>query len=150
MVLAIIPKARFVGGQRRVRRRSRAETLKKSGPQASTEVPRQTEPLAPTTPVCIVTNDEHTQTYELGAEVPTEGLTTNESLYTRHKDAFKPERVQAVLDTVTIGPNITEDERGQVNDLIREFAGLFCTFSQRGNPSSRRGTPSQHPNQCKI
>ena len=65
--------------------------MKKSGPQASTEVPRQTEPLAPTTPVCIVTNDEHTQTYDLGAEVPTEGLTTNESLYTHHKDAFKPE-----------------------------------------------------------
>ena len=73
-VLAIIPKACFVGGQWQVKRRSRAETLNKSGPQASTEVSRQTEPLAPTAPVCIVMNDEPTQTYELGVEVTTEAV----------------------------------------------------------------------------
>ena len=55
-----------------------------------------------------------------------EGLTANESLYTRHTDAFKPERGQAVLDTVTLGPDLTEDERRQASELIREFADCFA------------------------
>jgi hypothetical protein len=90
--------------------------------------PDKTEPIVtePTAPVCIVTNDEHVQTSELGAEIPTEGLIMNESLYTRHTDAFKPERVQVVLDSVTIGPYLTEDERRRASELICEFVDCFA------------------------
>ena len=63
---------------------------------------------------------------EPGTEIPTEGLEVNESLYTRHTDAFKPERVQAVLNTVTIGPNLTDDERKKANNLIGKFADCFA------------------------
>ena len=63
---------------------------------------------------------------EPGTEIPTEGLEANESLYTRHTDAFKPERVQAVLNTVTIGPNLTDDERKKANNLIGKFADCFA------------------------
>jgi hypothetical protein len=88
----------------------------------------KTDPIVtePTAPICIVTNDECVQTSDLGVEISTEGLTTNKSLYTRHMNAFKPKQVQAVLDTVTLGPNLTEDERRRASELIHEFADCFA------------------------
>jgi hypothetical protein len=139
-VLAVTPKARLVGGRRWAGKRSRTATLKEGGPKVSMELPKQmsanrcntrpdeTEPIVtePTAPICIVTNDERVQTSDLGAEIPTDGLDANESLYTRHTNAFKPERVQAVLDTVTLGPNLTEDQRKKASNLISKFADCFA------------------------
>ncbi|EJD40796.1 hypothetical protein AURDEDRAFT_69705, partial [Auricularia subglabra TFB-10046 SS5] len=36
-----------------------------------------------------------------------------------------PERVRAVLENVTIGDDLSAEQRGQVQDLIREFADVF-------------------------
>jgi hypothetical protein len=88
----------------------------------------------PTTPTCIVTNDEPSQTEDPGTEIATDGLETDDSLYTRHTNPFKPARVQAVLNTVTIGPNITINERAQASDLIREFADCFALSVKEVTP----------------
>ena len=140
VVLATTPKAWLIGGRRWMMKQPKTTRLKRGGPQTSKEVPQHTnnnqsdappskaQPTdqEPTTPVCIVTNDEHIQVPEPGTEIPTEGFDVNESLYTRHTDAFKPARVQAVLDMVTLGPDLTDDEREKATDLIREFADCFA------------------------
>ncbi|EJD41162.1 hypothetical protein AURDEDRAFT_69161, partial [Auricularia subglabra TFB-10046 SS5] len=36
-----------------------------------------------------------------------------------------PERVRAVLENVTIGDDLSAEQRGQVQDLVREFADVF-------------------------
>ena len=122
-VLARTPKVRFVGGQRWMGKRTKDRATKKDSPQTSKAKPADQEP---STPICIVTDDEHIQISEPGTEIPTEGLNANKLLYTCHMDAFNPERVRAVLDTLTLGPNLTENQRKKANDLITEFADCFA------------------------
>ncbi|KAG8723899.1 hypothetical protein FRC09_001302 [Ceratobasidium sp. 395] len=44
----------------------------------------------------------------------------------RTTDPFSPKRVADILSKVTIGPDLTEDERSQVKALIAEFADVFA------------------------
>jgi len=48
------------------------------------------------------------------------------SIFTRATDAFKPERVQKILDLITVGDDLTKSERKSVEALIVEFADCFA------------------------
>lgn len=80
----------------------------------------------PTTPICIITEGEQNessedQVVEINMEKP-----ENKSLFTRQTDPFKPERVEEILGLITIGTDLTDKERNEVRDLIREFADIFA------------------------
>ena len=47
-------------------------------------------------------------------------------IFTRATDAFKPERVQKILELITIGDDLTESEHEAVKTLIVEFADCFA------------------------
>jgi len=77
-------------------------------------------------PVCIVTNDTETQDAEPGTNTTAKGFDTKQSLHTRHMNTFKPECVQAVLDAVTLGPDLTDEQRAKASTLIADFADCFA------------------------
>ncbi|QRV90612.1 Retrovirus-related Pol polyprotein from transposon [Ceratobasidium sp. AG-Ba] len=44
----------------------------------------------------------------------------------RRSDPFKPERVAEILSRIRIGEGLTQEQRGQVENLVREFADIFA------------------------
>ena len=84
----------------------------------------QTTPT-PTTPICVVTEEEHMDEEEL-VEVKVDALKNDTRLYTRMTDPHKPERVQELLRLVTIGNDLTLGERQEVRQLISSFADIFA------------------------
>ncbi|KAG6825258.1 hypothetical protein H0H92_004260, partial [Tricholoma furcatifolium] len=75
--------------------------------------------------VNVVTNHED-EGAGGGAELEIDGLAHSDSLFTRHTDLFKPERVDEVLRLVTVSADLTEDQIRQVRALIAEFADTFA------------------------
>ncbi|KAI0368531.1 hypothetical protein BV20DRAFT_948018, partial [Pilatotrama ljubarskyi] len=49
-----------------------------------------------------------------------------DNIFTRATDPFKPERVKAIVDAISIGPDLTDKQRAIVRDLIAEFADCFA------------------------
>jgi hypothetical protein len=47
-------------------------------------------------------------------------------LYTRFTDPFNTQRVQEILGSVTIGDDISTDQRVEVKNLIRQYADIFA------------------------
>src|SRR5882757_148268 len=47
---------------------------------------------------------------------------TDDTVLTRETDPFKPGRINAIIDLITIGNDLSNQEKEQVKDLIREFA----------------------------
>ncbi|THG96055.1 hypothetical protein EW026_g5699 [Hermanssonia centrifuga] len=61
-----------------------------------------------------------------GTEIPelfTEGL---QGVYTRHTAPWKPERIDAILKAITIGPDLSPKERKAVQKLVVEYADCFA------------------------
>jgi hypothetical protein len=52
--------------------------------------------------------------------------TDNKTIYTRHTDPFKPDRVAKILAEVNIGPDVTPAQHRETLDLVREFADCFA------------------------
>ena len=52
-------------------------------------------------------------------------LPSNESIFTRHTDPFKPERVTKILAEVQIGSDITPVQHRNILDLVKDFADCF-------------------------
>ena len=52
--------------------------------------------------------------------------TTDDNIYTRHTDPFKPERIERILSEISIGPDTTVEECREVENLIAEFADCFA------------------------
>ena len=52
--------------------------------------------------------------------------TDPESILTRENDPHKPERVRRIVQEVTIGPDITQDQRQAVHELLTEYADCFA------------------------
>ena len=50
----------------------------------------------------------------------------NTNIFTRATDPFKPAQVEEIQHLVTIGDDLTADERAQVQLLISEFADVFA------------------------
>ncbi|KAJ7106170.1 hypothetical protein C8R44DRAFT_638720, partial [Mycena epipterygia] len=54
------------------------------------------------------------------------GTPVAESIYTRTTNPFKSKRVAKILELVEIGPDLTEEQRGEVQALVREYADIFA------------------------
>lgn len=50
----------------------------------------------------------------------------DETIFTRHTAPHKAERVEKILELVTIGPDLDSDQREQVTALVAEFADCFA------------------------
>jgi hypothetical protein len=50
----------------------------------------------------------------------------DKAVFTRLSDPFKAERVNAVLSELTIGNDLTEEQRVSIDNLLREFADCFA------------------------
>jgi hypothetical protein len=48
------------------------------------------------------------------------------NIFTRKTEPFNPKRVAAILDDITIGTDLTEEQRKEVRTLIAEFADCFA------------------------
>ena len=90
--------------------------------QALTTQPQPTPP----SPICVVTDERQTEEDEETTEINVESFQSNSNLFTRATEPFKPERVEEVLRSVTIGDDLSAEERGWVQDLIRSFADIFA------------------------
>ncbi|EMD37974.1 hypothetical protein CERSUDRAFT_35881, partial [Gelatoporia subvermispora B] len=49
-----------------------------------------------------------------------------DSIYTRTTNPQNPARVDAIMQAVSIGPDLSEDQRAKVRSLIAEFADCFA------------------------
>ncbi|EIW61863.1 uncharacterized protein TRAVEDRAFT_93877, partial [Trametes versicolor FP-101664 SS1] len=54
--------------------------------------------------------------------------------YTRTTEPFKKERVQAIVDAVQIGDDLSAEERARVQQLIREYADCFALSIKEVTP----------------
>ena len=52
--------------------------------------------------------------------------TADNNIYTRHMEPFKVERVKRIISEITVGPDVTPEQRSQVEALISEFADCFA------------------------
>lgn len=91
-------------------------------PSVDTLIHKVTE--SPEYPICVVTEDAEVD--DLGVEIPTDGLGSNTSIFTRRTDPFNPARVAAVQAAVTLGPDLTPDERDDILGLIANYADCFA------------------------
>lgn len=69
----------------------------------------------------------HADTNEVLGEIPDFPKSTQTTnVFTRHLDPFKPERVAEVMRSITIGEDLSEEQRQQVRALCEEFADTFA------------------------
>ena len=90
-----------------------------------THTTSQHQPPA-TSPVCVVTNESQHDDEEQPSEISIEAFQGNNKLFTRLDNPFKPERVEEVLRLVTIGDDLSPDQRQKVQDLVRSFVDIFA------------------------
>jgi hypothetical protein len=62
----------------------------------------------------------------LGVEQPEMPKDRDKSIFTRKTKPHQPQRIAAILEDVTIGPDLTEEEHECVVALISEFADCFA------------------------
>ena len=79
-----------------------------------------------TAPICIVTDETQPQGDEKLAEIDVEALKNDANLFTQMTDPFKHEHVQEILRLVTIGDDLSTEERQEVEQLIRDFTDIFA------------------------
>ena len=76
----------------------------------------------------LVVGDEHTE-YQLGpewAEVVPDELEEETDTFTRQSDPFSQKRVNALLKAITIGEDLSEEQREKVRKLIAMYADCFA------------------------
>jgi transposase InsO family protein len=76
-------------------------------------------------PICIITDSDPTHSDGQEYVVPTDGLESS-PIFTRHTDPHNPHQVQAILDAITIGPDITKEQRDELTKLIADYADCFA------------------------
>jgi hypothetical protein len=59
-------------------------------------------------------------------EIEVETLEDESNIYTRLTDPWKRERVNEILKQVTIGPDLSEEERSRVQEFLSEWADIFA------------------------
>ncbi|KAF8873067.1 hypothetical protein BD779DRAFT_1679411 [Infundibulicybe gibba] len=79
----------------------------------------------PTAPVVVLKNGGGKASRNAQAQA-TLLVTKTESIFTRHSQPFKAERVTQILKEINIGNDISEEERNQVRALMAEFADCFA------------------------
>jgi len=77
-------------------------------------------------PICIVTDDAQPQEEEGLSEIDVGALKSNVNLFTRMTEPHKPERVKELLRLVTIGDDLSTEEKQAARQLISDFADIFA------------------------
>ena len=80
----------------------------------------------PKTPICLTTEETPKEDEGEPSEISMEAFQGNSNLFTRMTAPHKPERVQEILRLVTIGDDLTMEERQKVRDLVSSFADIFA------------------------
>ena len=80
----------------------------------------------PESPICVITEGPHQELEEEPSEIDVDAFQGDSSLFTRMTDPYKPERVEEILRLITIGDDLSTEERQKVQDLIRSFADIFA------------------------
>ncbi|THU83662.1 hypothetical protein K435DRAFT_689093, partial [Dendrothele bispora CBS 962.96] len=131
-------RARVVGGRRwiwKTRRVTRANSKGGGHAPPSREVSSQLHTVEQTD-----VNHEHVaeeQTYPVnaveadipetfGTEIPTENLADDPNVFTRKTDPFNPRRVQAIVEAIEIGADLSPEQRQEVEDELKSFADVFA------------------------
>ncbi|OJT14782.1 Retrovirus-related Pol polyprotein from transposon 297, partial [Trametes pubescens] len=72
--------------------------------------------------------------YEFPVNTVHDATDSANNIYTRTTDPFKSERVQAIVDAVQIGDDISTAERERVQQLIRKYADCFALSIKEVTP----------------
>ena len=137
--LANLPKAPIIGGRRWEITKPKGKRAESKGSSTlpAREVPPHMDSV-PTcaninpntsdniTPVCLVSDSEEAKLQDIGSEIPTSGLKTDTNIFTRHTNPFKEERVKAILSSVELGNDLTEEEQARAQELLKEYADCFA------------------------
>src|SRR5271168_706598 len=84
------------------------------------------KPTMETEPPIHIITDESQDEDEQSSEIDLKAFQGDSTLFTRMTKPYKPERVKEVLRLITIGDDLTPEERKKVQDLIRSFADIFA------------------------
>jgi hypothetical protein len=79
-----------------------------------------------TSPICLITDETQPSEDEDLSEVDVGVLKDNSKLFTRLTQPHKPERVQELLRLVTIGADLSAEEKQKVHQLVGSFADIFA------------------------
>ena len=82
--------------------------------------------MKPNTPVSIVIEEHQHNEGDESTEIEEETLKKDVKSFTRMTEPHKPERVQELLQLITIGDDLSEEEQFKVQDLIKSFADIFA------------------------
>jgi len=82
------------------------------------------------TPDNEVTNHDEAPVY---TNQPAEGAEDGDTIQMRSSQPFKPEHVTCIVKEVTIGNDLSDQQRAQVQDLICEFADCFALSMKEVN-----------------
>ena len=80
----------------------------------------------PPAPICVVTEEDGNEEDEVLLDVETDVLQNDADLHTRMTQPHKPERVEELPRLVTIGDDLSAEEREKVQQLITSFADIFA------------------------
>ena len=78
-----------------------------------------------TTPVYVTVEEVEDEKPGL-TEIEIEALKNDETVFTRHTNPWKEERVEEILKQVTVGPDLSDEQRGQVFEFLRKWADIFA------------------------
>ena len=85
-------------------------------------------------PIWILDDAAGKDTSHPGAEQPVTTKIFEPTVLTRKTDPNNPERVKAILSEITIGQDLTPEQRTQVEDLISEYAVCFALSMSEVSP----------------
>ena len=77
-------------------------------------------------PICEISEENQPERDKEYAEVNIEAIKNDTNLYTCMTEPHKKERVQELLQLITIGDNLTQGERQKVCNLISSFTDIFA------------------------
>ena len=87
----------------------------------------------PSREVLLNNSSESTKTHTDNATLSVNVLSVNNSktnpestVLTRESDPHKPERTRRIIQEVVIGPDITDDQRRIIHELLKEYADCFA------------------------
>ncbi|KAH9850168.1 hypothetical protein C2E23DRAFT_782904, partial [Lenzites betulinus] len=123
--------ARWIAGRRwpsreRHTRQTAAEAPRNTAVNAEHDKDRYVGPDAEETP-------QH-DLFELPVSAVFSTTDDADDIYTRTTEPFKPKRVQAIVDAIHVGEDVTSEERKAITQLIEEFADCFALSVKEVTP----------------
>ena len=118
--------------KRNMQRSEMKEKEERGNEMGGTDAPPLREVLETSAeiPDSDVTNHDAAPVY---VNQPAEGAEDGDTIQTRSLQPFKPEHVACIMKEVTIGDDLLDQQRTQVQDLICEFADCFTLSMKKVN-----------------